>query len=120
VLETGEITRVGSSELRQVDVLVIAATNRPLDGEVQAGRFRADLYYRLNVVELPVPALRERRDDIPLLAEHFVARFARVLNHPLGSLTDEARSCLMSWDWPGTSASVATSWNVPRCWRKAI
>ena len=89
VLETGEITRVGSSEPRQVDVRVIAATNRPLDGEVLAGRFRADLDYRLNVVELPVPALRERRDDIPLLAEHFVARFARVFNHPLGGLTDE-------------------------------
>ena len=72
VLQNGEIQRVGSDKVKIVDVRIIAATNRNLQKEVEAGRFREDLYYRLNVIALEVPALRERKDDIPLLAQKFV------------------------------------------------
>jgi two-component system response regulator HydG len=102
-LETGEISRVGGGEPRRVDVRVIAATNRPLDVRVQDGQFRSDLYYRLNIVELHVPPLRDRLDDLPLLAAHFLNDTARRLRPgaPVPALTPEACAALESWHWPG-------------------
>ena len=101
VLETGEITRVGTSDTRRVDVRVIAATNRSLDEEVRAGRFRADLFYRLNVVELSVPALRERQEDIGVLARHFAGEFARQFGRGRLEIAPEAEARLCERTWPG-------------------
>ncbi len=100
-LENGEVQRVGSVDLRQVDVRVIAATNRRLDGEIAAGRFRADLYYRLNVVEIAVPPLRERPEDIPYLTAAFVKKFAEDFSRPITGLTESAEERLVQWQWPG-------------------
>ena len=77
VLETGEVQRVGSVQAKNVDVRIVAATNRDLRAEAEAGRFRSDLFYRLNIVELAVPPLRERREDIPYLTAAFVKEFSR-------------------------------------------
>ncbi|HVC21627.1 MAG TPA: sigma-54 dependent transcriptional regulator [Vicinamibacterales bacterium] len=101
VLEDGIITKVGASETHKVDVRLVAATNRVLEREVQEGRFRADLYYRLHVVGLHVPALRERRDDIPLLARGFVDEYNRQFGKTLRGLTPEAEQMLTAYDWPG-------------------
>ena len=100
-LENGEVQRVGSVELRRVDVRVIAATNRRLDAEIAAGRFRADLYYRLNVVEIAVPPLRERPEDIPYLTAAFVKRFSSEFSKPITGLTEGAEERLGRWPWPG-------------------
>ena len=100
-LENGELQRVGSVELRKVDVRVVAATNRRLDREIAAGRFRSDLYYRLNVVEIAVPPLRERSEDVPYLTAAFVKRFAREFNKPITGLTEAAEERLLQWPWPG-------------------
>jgi len=100
-LENGELQRVGSVELKKVDVRVIAATNRRLDAEIAAGRFRSDLYYRLNVVEIAVPPLRERSEDIPYLTAAFVRRFAREFGKPITGLTEGAEERLVQWSWPG-------------------
>jgi DNA-binding NtrC family response regulator len=100
-LENGELQRVGSVDLKKVDVRVIAATNRRLDAEMAAGRFRSDLYYRLNVVEIAVPPLRERPEDIPYLTAAFVRRFAREFDRPITGLTESAEERLVQWPWPG-------------------
>jgi len=100
-LEFGEIHRVGSLESRKVDVQVIAATNRELDDECEQGRFRRDLFYRLNVVEVHVPALRERRDDVAYLANHFMHTTATRLAKSLSGLTAGAERLLREADWPG-------------------
>ena len=100
-IENGELQRVGSVDLRKVDVRVIAATNRRLDGEAAAGRFRSDLYYRLNVVEITVPPLRERSEDIPYLTAAFVRKFARDFGRPITGLTAAAEERLNRWSWPG-------------------
>ncbi len=101
-LETGEIQRVGSDRAQmRVDVRVIAATNRVLVDAVAQKQFREDLYYRLNVVHLYVPPLRERRDDIPLLLQHFLRLFARQYQTPVPSLSDEAHAALLAHNWPG-------------------
>ena len=101
VLETGDVTRVGGSESRRVDVRVIAATNRVLERDAREGRFRADLFFRLNVVELRVPALRERRADIPLLVRHFAAGFAQRFGRELIGIDHEMLARLASQSWPG-------------------
>jgi two-component system response regulator HupR/HoxA len=101
VLEEGEIRPVGDVRVRHVEVRVIAATNRDLAAEVAAGRFRADLYYRLNVFPIVLPPLRERRDDVPLLAAHFVARHAERLRRTVGGVTPEALALLAAYDFPG-------------------
>jgi DNA-binding NtrC family response regulator len=101
VLETGEVAKVGSRDTRRVDVHVVAATNRMLDREVRDGRFRADLYYRLNAVDLPVPPLRERLEDVPLLAEAFIERSARDFNRRVRGLTRVGEALLLRWHWPG-------------------
>lgn len=100
-LENGELQRVGSVELKKVDVRVIAATNRHLDAEIAAGRFRSDLYYRLNVVEITVPPLRERSEDIPYLTAAFVRRFSLEFDKAITGLTEAAEERLVQWPWPG-------------------
>ena len=101
VLELGEVHRVGSLEARKVNVHVIAATNRDLRAEVAAGRFRSDLYYRLNIVEVKLPPLRERREDIPYLTAAFVRETAERLKKPLGGLTPGAERMLAGAPWDG-------------------
>jgi DNA-binding NtrC family response regulator len=101
VLELGEVYRVGSLEPRRVDVQVLAATNRDLRTEVLAGRFRSDLFYRLNIVEVRIPALRERPEDIPHLARAFVQECAARLSKPLVDVTDEGLSRLAAAPWDG-------------------
>jgi len=101
VLQHGEIQRVGSDSVHRVNVRVIAATNRDLRREVQAGRFRADLFHRLAVFPLHVPPLRERRQDIPVLAAHFADTSARRLGMASARVTDRAKERLSGVDWPG-------------------
>jgi len=101
VLQEREFTRVGGEDVIRVDVRVIAATNRDLLKAVQEGRFREDLYYRLNVVILRVPALRERREDIPLLAQHFLNIFAEKNRKPMQGFTPRAMDRLLRYAWPG-------------------
>ncbi|WP_051184666.1 sigma-54-dependent transcriptional regulator [Desulfatiglans anilini] len=101
VLQERELVRVGGEQVLKVDVRVIAATNRDLPESVRDGRFREDLYYRLNVVGLEVPPLRERREDIPLLAEHFLKQFAEKNRKTLKGLTPQAMDRLLRYPWPG-------------------
>ncbi len=101
VLQEREITRVGGDEVVPVDVRIIAATNKDLIEEIQAGRFREDLYYRLNVVSIRMPSLRERREDIPLLAQHFLEHFADANQKEIRGLTPQAMDLLLRHDWPG-------------------
>ncbi len=101
VLQEGEFEPVGSSRTKKVNVRVIAATNRDLHQAVQEGKFRADLYYRLNVFPLWMPSLRERSEDIPLLAAAFVRRFSQRMGRPALSLTADDVARLKSYDWPG-------------------
>ena len=101
VLETGEFERVGSSKTRRVDVRIISATNADLDEEVRTGRFRQDLLFRLNTVEIRMPALRDRREDIPLLATHFLSRHASRYRKLAASFGTEAMRSLLDHRWPG-------------------
>jgi transcriptional regulator with PAS, ATPase and Fis domain len=101
VLQDGEIRPLGSSETRKVDVRVIAATNRDLRKDVEAGRFREDLYYRLRVVEIPLPALRERRADIPLLAHHFLDFSNQKMGRKVKGFTNAAMDRLCAYGWSG-------------------
>jgi two-component system nitrogen regulation response regulator NtrX len=101
VLQEGEVTRIGGAKVRKVDVRVLAATNKRLEEEIAAGRFREDLYYRLNVVPMIVPPLRERREDIPMLVEHFLQRVAKDSGLPLRQVDDAAMQRLAALDWPG-------------------
>jgi DNA-binding NtrC family response regulator len=101
VLQEGEFERVGGIRTTRVDVRLIAATNRDLEQEIEAGRFRKDLYYRLNVVPIRLPALRHRPDDIPVLARHFIDKYNRKLNKRIEGITDEALSALAAYSWPG-------------------
>jgi DNA-binding NtrC family response regulator len=101
VLETSEIERVGSSRTRHVDVRVISATNTDLRAACAAGQFREDLLFRLNTVEIHVPALRERREDIPALAVHFLSRYASRYRRPVQGFEASALQLLMQYSWPG-------------------
>jgi two-component system response regulator AtoC len=103
VLQEGEVRPVGESKVEKVDVRVIGATLRDLARLVERGEFREDLYFRLNVVPLRVPALRERREDVTLLAREFLARFNRDLNRdpPVSGFSAEAEAMLVSYAWPG-------------------
>ena len=101
VLQTGELERVGSSQTRRVDVRLIAATNTDLRAEVAAGRFREDLLFRLNTIELHLPPLRERREDILPLAQYFLRRHAARYGKPRAVLSSEVAQLLRAYDWPG-------------------
>jgi Nif-specific regulatory protein len=101
VLQQGEFDRVGGSRPVKVDVRIIAATNRNLEEAVKTGAFRDDLYYRLKVVELLMPALRDRKEDIPLLATHFVASYSKKCKRKVSGISPETRQLLMAYDWPG-------------------
>jgi two-component system nitrogen regulation response regulator NtrX len=101
VLQDGVVTRIGGSKQIKVDVRVVAATNKELEGEIAAGRFREDLYYRLNVVPLRVPALRDRREDVPLLVRHFLAVLSRQDGLAGKGIDDDAMKRLQELDWPG-------------------
>ena len=101
VLQEREALPVGATEPVPVDVRVIAATNRDLEEEIRRGAFRSDLYYRLNVILLRLPPLRERADDIPLLAEHFMRRLAEQRGQPARRLDQAARDAIDAYDWPG-------------------
>ena len=100
-IQEREVQRVGSNQTISVDVRLIAATHRDLAAEVNAGRFRQDLYYRLNVVAIEVPSLRQRREDIPLLAGHFLQRFAERNRKAVKGFTPQAMDLLIHYDWPG-------------------
>jgi DNA-binding NtrC family response regulator len=101
VLETGEFERLGSSRTRKADVRLISATNADLDAEVAAGRFRQDLLFRLNTVEIRLPALRDRREDIPLLAGHFLTMHAQRYRKPVTGFDQAALQAMLAYSWPG-------------------
>jgi two-component system response regulator HydG len=100
-LQGGEVRRVGDSIARRVDVRLVAATHRSLEDEIEAGRFRQDLYYRINVVALRVPPLRERVEDIPVLARSFLARTAARMRKDVQGFSSDALELLKSYGWPG-------------------
>ena len=101
VLQEGTIRPVGATSEKQVDVRIICATNRDLAAEVEKGRFRQDLYYRLMVFPIRLPPLRERREDIPLLAEHFLAKYNEQMGKEIAALSHETLELLRQYDWPG-------------------
>ena len=101
VLQEREFVRVGGTKPIKINVRFLAATNRDLQKWVQEQKFRGDLYHRLNVISVTLPALREHAEDIPPLAEHFVARYAAKCNRGLRGISDPARACLMRYEWPG-------------------
>lgn len=109
VLQNYTIERVGGERSIKVDVRILAATNRKLEDEVKSGRFREDLYYRLNVIPINIPQLRKRRNDIPLLANHFLKHFARERNKVLTGIGEEAMRLLLDHNWPGNVRELENS-----------
>lgn len=101
VLQQREFERVGGTQTLKVDVRIVAATNRDLEAEVKAGRFREDLFYRLNVVALTLPPLRQRKDDIPVLVSHFLQKYAEAYEKDVTGLTPGTMNALLNHDWPG-------------------
>ena len=108
-LEQREIERLGGTRPQRIDVRVLAATNRDLERAIGEGGFRSDLFYRLNVISVHLPALRGRRGDIPLLASHFAARLSRKLGRPFAGFSPGARACLLRHDWPGNVRELANA-----------
>jgi len=106
-LQEREFDRVGGVRPIHVDVRIVAATNRELDTAVKEGRFREDLYHRLNVVPIMLPPLRERREDIPILAQHFLQRFAKEVKKNLSGISEDALSKLSAYEWPGNVRELA-------------
>jgi transcriptional regulator with PAS, ATPase and Fis domain len=101
VLQEREFERVGGTRTVRVDLRIVAATNKNLKTAMASGGFRPDLYYRLNVIPLEIPPLRERREDIPLLATYFVSKFVKKCDRRVRGISPEARACLMAYEWPG-------------------
>src|SRR5512132_240056 len=101
VLQDSEFTKLGSNKRVMVDVRVVAATNRDLESMLLRSEFREDLYYRLKVIEVTVPALRERPDEVPTLTDFFVARYSRTYNRPMRPISEELRQLFLQYDWPG-------------------
>ncbi|MFL6262755.1 MAG: sigma 54-interacting transcriptional regulator [Thermoanaerobaculia bacterium] len=108
-LQEREFERVGGTRPIRVDVRVVAATNRDLEKAIREGTFREDLYYRLSVIPLHLPSLRERREDISLLASHFAALTSQRLGRPVAGFTPEARACLQGYDWPGNVRELSNA-----------
>jgi transcriptional regulator with PAS, ATPase and Fis domain len=100
-IETKQFTRVGGNDLIKVDFRVICATNKDLEKAVADGTFREDLYYRVNVFSIFIPPLRERKGDIPVLANYFVQKYARAMGKPITSISPEAMDTLVRYNWPG-------------------
>ncbi len=117
VLEERRVQRLGESHDREVDVRLVAATNRNLEQEVRAGRFRADLYYRVRVAQIDLPPLRHRREDLPLLIDRFVHRGAATAGKSVRSMSDDARDRCLDYDWPGNIRELrnAVEFAVLRC-----
>ena len=113
VLQERTFERVGGNEPIEVDIRVVVATNKDLREAVAGGRFREDLFYRLNVVEIHMPALRERREDIPLLAAHFLSKYAKENEKPVKSFAPQAVEYLIGYDWPGNVRQLQNT--VERC-----
>lgn len=109
VLETRQFIRLGSEQLINVDLRVICATNRDLELAVRERKFREDLYYRLNVFTIFLPPLRERRTDIPLLVQHFIQKFSRIMNKPIAQIDPDAMDVLVRYDWPGNIRELANA-----------
>ena len=107
VLQTGELERVGSSKTRKVDVRILSATNADVAAEVAAGRFREDLLFRINTIEIRLPPLRERRDDIPQLAAHFLTEYATRYRKPVNKFHADAMRALLGYGWPGNVRELA-------------
>jgi two-component system response regulator PilR (NtrC family) len=101
VLQEGKVRPIGSTEEGDVDVRIIAATNKDFEKEIAEGRFREDLYYRLSVIPVHLPSLRERREDIPLLARHFLEKFRKVMEKPIEGISPEVMRHLEAYEWPG-------------------
>ncbi|MDX1586783.1 MAG: sigma-54 dependent transcriptional regulator [Balneolaceae bacterium] len=101
VIQEREVKPIGSNQMIKFDTRIIAATNKDLEKEIEKGEFREDLYYRLNVVEIPLPTLQERKDDIPLLAHHFLKKYSKELNRPVKGITSDAMGALISFEWKG-------------------
>ncbi len=101
VLETGEVQPLGDTKTALVDIRLVAATNKDLEEQIKKGLFREDLYYRLNVIEVKIPPLRERREDIKVLAHHFLEKYSRENNKKVSGITDEAMAALNNYPWPG-------------------
>jgi two-component system, NtrC family, response regulator PilR len=101
VLQDGEFSRVGGEKIIDTDVRLICATNRDLEASMRSHQFREDLYYRINVIQLHLPPLRERREDVPLIAEHFLAKYSEGIEKPVRSISHEALEALSAYDWPG-------------------
>lgn len=101
VIQEREVKPIGSNQMIGFDTRIIAATNKDLEKEVEKGEFREDLYYRLNVVEIPLPTLQERKDDIPLLTHHFLKKYSKELNRPVKGITSDAMGALISFEWKG-------------------
>jgi DNA-binding NtrC family response regulator len=108
-LQGGEVRRLGDTATRRVDVRLVAATHRSLEEEVARGTFRQDFYYRINVIGIRIPPLRERPEDIPALAGHFVRRFAVRLRRPVTGFTPGAMDLLVSYAWPGNVRELANA-----------
>jgi transcriptional regulator with GAF, ATPase, and Fis domain len=113
VLQEGQVERLGSPRTVDVDVRVIAATNRDLSEEVREGRFRRDLFYRLNVFPITLPTLRQHREDIPLLVRHLVTRLSRALNRPIDNIPDDVMTTLQAHDWPGNVRELENVRSAP-------
>ncbi|HEX3033840.1 MAG TPA: sigma-54 dependent transcriptional regulator [Thermodesulfobacteriota bacterium] len=101
VIEDKKVTSLGSDKSVYIDVRIIAATNRDLEAEVEKGNFREDLFYRLNVIPIKLPSLRERKEDIPLLARFFLNKYAEKFNKPVKSISEDAMNTLINYSWPG-------------------
>jgi Nif-specific regulatory protein len=121
VLQEGQIRPVGGSQYQRVNFRLISSTNRNLHEEVKNGNFREDLYYRIEVFPIVLPPLKERKEDIPLLAAHFFEKFAAIINRPVARLTPDALEILMQFDWPGKEAAgpVTTANEIPATLREA-
>jgi len=122
VLQEREITRIGDSQPRRIDVRVLAATNRSLAAEVEKGTFRMDLLYRLRVARIHLPALRDRRNDIPILVKHFLSQLRAATGKPVEDVGHEALRLLLAHDWPGNVRELksALEFAVIHCRRNTV